>query len=162
MVKLDARIDLAYPKTLQEVHMPLIDAKTCDNLYHIQSDVRSNVTIIQDDMICAGYKSGVKDSCQGDSGGPLVCIQDGYWLLAGLVSFGEGCGNKNRPGVYMRLAAYADWIAQNAPEVTLLNVKITGKVNSTSYLEEINGSNKATQCAPVLLIIWIVMLMVTQ
>ncbi|XP_029463802.1 transmembrane protease serine 9-like [Rhinatrema bivittatum] len=136
-------VNLAFPMTLQEVMIPLIDTITCDKLYHITSSVDPSTRIIKDDMICAGYKQGKKDSCQGDSGGPLVCQQDGVWLLAGIVSFGEGCAWVNRPGVYTEVTAYTEWIKQVVPEVAnnVMKVNITTAVNSQAYLHLTNDSS---------------------
>ncbi|KAM4026344.1 serine protease 33-like [Anomaloglossus baeobatrachus] len=101
---------LAYPKTLQQVMLPLIGRKSCDQMYHIGSGTGENVAIIQNDQICAGYQAGQRDSCTGDSGGPLVCRMNGYWYQAGIVSWGEDCALPNRPGVYTYVPAYESWI----------------------------------------------------
>ncbi|XP_075175963.1 transmembrane protease serine 9-like [Anomaloglossus baeobatrachus] len=114
---------LPYPETLQEVKMPLIDSKTCDAMYHIDSTVATTTSIILDDMICAGYNYGLQDSCQGDSGGPLVCKVQGAWYQAGIVSWGEGCAQPNRPGVYTLTTAYKAWMQNYIPELQFTNLK---------------------------------------
>ncbi|XP_063286938.1 uncharacterized protein LOC134572067 [Pelobates fuscus] len=120
--KVKADEDLSYPETLQEVMMPLIDHARCDQMYHIESEISIVTTIIQEEMICAGYVQGQKDSCQGDSGGPLVCKVNGTWIQAGVVSWGEGCAAPNRPGVYTLIPAYETWIKQNIPELAFINI----------------------------------------
>ncbi|MEU7135863.1 serine protease [Streptomyces sp. NPDC046261] len=54
-------------------------------------------------MLCGGLPLGGRDACQGDSGGPLVA----RGRLVGLVSWGSGCAQPGRPGVYTRISAVA-------------------------------------------------------
>lgn len=68
-------------------------------------------------MLCAGLKTGKRDTCYGDSGGPLVAILDGKAVQLGIVSWGEGpsesdvkCGHEDVYGVYSRVASFKDWI----------------------------------------------------
>lgn len=66
-----------------------------------------------DSMLCAGRQDGRVDACQGDSGGPLTGWA-GRRTVVGIVSWGFGCASASFPGVYTRIAAYADWIAANS------------------------------------------------
>ena len=60
-------------------------------------------------MVCAGVEQGGRDACQGDSGGPLVA----NGRLVGLVSWGAGCGEEGRPGVYTRVSAMAGLVREH-------------------------------------------------
>ncbi|KAI4875341.1 hypothetical protein NFI96_022827 [Prochilodus magdalenae] len=106
--------------TLQEVEVPIIDQASCNSMYSLQASNSEKVDILSD-MICAGYQEGGKDSCQGDSGGPLVCpVGNGTWIQAGIVSFGLGCAQQNKPGVYAKVSSFADLIRSTVPDAQLL------------------------------------------
>lgn len=63
-------------------------------------------------MLCAGLPEGGADACQGDSGGPLAIDDGGTWYLAGITSWGIGCGLPAYPGVYTRVTTYVGWIEE--------------------------------------------------
>jgi hypothetical protein len=95
---------------LRAVNLPIVDLTT------------ANLPIGYDGaalprMIPAGYVEGGRDSCQGDSGGPLVVPDgEGGRVLAGVVSWGEGCALPNFPGLYARVSSFRDWVlAQTRP-----------------------------------------------
>ncbi|OWK06165.1 hypothetical protein Celaphus_00012883, partial [Cervus elaphus hippelaphus] len=88
---------------LNHAAVPLISNKVCNH-----RDVYGG--IISPSMLCAGYLKGGVDSCQGDSGGPLVCQERRVWKLVGATSFGIGCAEVNKPGVYTRITSFLDWI----------------------------------------------------
>ena len=76
---------------VQVVDVPMIDNRQCEQWHR---DKGINV-IIYDEMVCAGYYHGGKDSCQGDSGGPLVSSTHGsHWSVVGVVSWGRRCGQQ--------------------------------------------------------------------
>lgn len=65
--------------------------------------------ILDRSFICAGGEPG-KDACEGDGGSPLICEVNGIWKVAGLVSWGIGCGQPGIPGVYVNVANFRPWI----------------------------------------------------
>lgn len=85
--------------------MPLVDSAVCR-----QEDVYG--AAIMDGMTCAGFwQEGSDDACDGDSGGPLVCSEeDGINYVYGLISWGHKCGTTGKPGVYVKVAHYLQWI----------------------------------------------------
>jgi secreted trypsin-like serine protease len=90
---------------LRIVTVPLVSHNTCTATPSYPGDID------QATMICAGYPQGSKDSCQGDSGGPLMHQgSDGVAKLYGVVSWGEGCAQKNKYGVYAKVSAFHSWV----------------------------------------------------
>uniref|UniRef100_A0A8B9D187 Ovochymase-1 n=1 Tax=Anser cygnoides TaxID=8845 RepID=A0A8B9D187_ANSCY len=110
----------ALAPVLQEVELPLIDSLTCSALLRAM-----DLPPVQGSMLCAGFPDGGRDACKGDSGGPLACLRTGgTWTLAGVVSWGVGCARgwdasrrsttaRGSPGVFSRVAAVMDFIAQH-------------------------------------------------
>ncbi|KAL6422449.1 hypothetical protein ACFW04_010628 [Cataglyphis niger] len=95
---------------LQEVEVPVMSLQECRNTSY-------SPRMISDNMLCAGYLEGKKDSCQGDSGGPLVTErEDKKYELIGVVSWGNGCARPGYPGVYTRVTRYMDWILKNSKD----------------------------------------------
>uniref|UniRef100_A0A8C7FE26 Transmembrane serine protease 13 n=1 Tax=Oncorhynchus kisutch TaxID=8019 RepID=A0A8C7FE26_ONCKI len=91
-------------KDLMEVAVDIIDVRVCNSSKVYSGSVSNN-------MLCAGDLKGGRDSCQGDSGGPLVCqASDNLWQLVGVTSWGTGCGQSNRPGVYTKVSSLLPWI----------------------------------------------------
>ena len=67
---------------------------------------------LTDAMLCAGYTDKHKHVCSGDSGGPLVCNNNGSAVIAGIVSYGNGC-IIGSPDVYARVTTVLNWIENN-------------------------------------------------
>nr|XP_017506296.2 suppressor of tumorigenicity 14 protein isoform X1 [Manis javanica] len=89
---------------LQKGEIRIINQTTCESLLPQQ---------VTENMMCVGYLSGGVDACQGDSGGPLSSVEaDGRIFQAGVVSWGDGCAQRNKPGVYTRLPVFRDWIKE--------------------------------------------------
>jgi len=90
---------------LLKVTVPMVSKESCEAAYPGQLTGR---------MVCAGYEAGGKDSCQGDSGGPLVMGTGSGRYLAGVVSWGEGCAQPNKYGVYSKVSSVISWINTTA------------------------------------------------
>ncbi|XP_030059680.1 transmembrane protease serine 2 [Microcaecilia unicolor] len=89
--------------TLMTVSVPLISSSRCNTKSVYNGAITAS-------MICAGYLQGGIDSCQGDSGGPLVTDLNSLWWLVGDTSWGIGCANVNKPGVYGNVTYFLSWI----------------------------------------------------
>uniref|UniRef100_A0A1D5QN43 Serine protease 22 n=1 Tax=Macaca mulatta TaxID=9544 RepID=A0A1D5QN43_MACMU len=118
-------VPLPHPQTLQKLKVPIIDSEVCSRLYWRGAGHEA----ITEDMLCAGYLEGERDACLGDSGGPLMCQVDGAWLLAGIISWGEGCAERNRPGVYISLSAHRSWV-----EKIVQGVQLRGRAQGSGAL----------------------------
>ena len=89
---------------LMRADVPYVQNATCNS----PDSYKGRVT---DVMMCAGFRDGGRDACQGDSGGPIVGHVDGVTTLVGIVSWGDGCARRLKYGIYTRVAAISDWVA---------------------------------------------------
>lgn len=107
------------PDILQDAQVHLFLNETCEAAYTETHDDGSQTEYYRKEaMSCFGHEEGGIDACQGDSGGPLICLErsdslvEGHMnpVLRGVVSWGEGCARKGKPGVYARVSKFTDWI----------------------------------------------------
>ncbi|CAG9814512.1 unnamed protein product [Phaedon cochleariae] len=91
---------------LHEAKLPIVHPKTCRKSYR--------QFLISDNMLCAGWASGRSDTCAGDSGGGLMCPsrrrKRTTYSVQGITSFGDGCGRRNKYGIYTQVHNYVGWI----------------------------------------------------
>ncbi|XP_050302769.1 acrosin [Anthonomus grandis grandis] len=91
---------------LHEAKLPLVTHRTCKKAY--------KEFLISSNMMCAGWKSGKADTCAGDSGGGLMCPMKKskklIYSVQGITSFGDGCGEVNKFGIYTAVYNYIGWI----------------------------------------------------
>ncbi|XP_009317514.1 PREDICTED: coagulation factor IX-like [Pygoscelis adeliae] len=88
---------------LMKVQLPIVNMETCQ---------QSTDRLVTDNMLCAGYDTEVADACKGDSGGPFTVSYHNTWFLLGIVSWGEGCAEKGKYGIYTRVSNYIPWIKE--------------------------------------------------
>ncbi|XP_037720287.1 protein masquerade [Drosophila subpulchrella] len=96
------------PLRVREAEIPIVSDTECIRKVNA---VTEKIFILPASSFCAGGEEG-HDACQGDGGGPLVCQDDGFFELAGLVSWGFGCGRQDVPGVYVKTSSFIGWINQ--------------------------------------------------
>ncbi|XP_068590082.1 ovochymase-1 isoform X2 [Cebidichthys violaceus] len=118
---------------LQEVNVTILSPEACDRYYRGR---------MRPSMFCAGNHSGGADACQGDSGGPLTCFTGSRYELAGLVSWGVGCGRAKRPGVYTKIQQHTLWISD------IMNQHILYK-DDVSTEENTCGKKQSSSCEKV-------------
>jgi len=92
-------------RPLKQADIPIVPQPVC-----ARPDWLGQEFTLTPNMLCAGYEHGGVDTCQGDSGGPLVTRMAGKWTQVGLTSFGRGCGQPKKPGVYTKVSRFNPWI----------------------------------------------------
>ena len=101
-----------HPRILQYSSFRIQQDQLCSN----KSVIAINSTV----SFCAGDGKGGNDTCYGDSGGAFVReAKRGHeyrWVATGLVSWGNGCAQKDEYTYYTRVYPFIDWIKKNMDE----------------------------------------------
>ncbi|XP_075258044.1 mite allergen Der p 3-like [Convolutriloba macropyga] len=96
------------PDKLREVDIPIVSGETCSHVMSLPS---------KESVFCGGdLFHGGKDACQGDSGGPMVQERNGRFEVIGVVSWGVGCGQPYKLGIYSNVSYHNSWIQSHIDE----------------------------------------------
>lgn len=97
------RFNVQLTANLLEVSVNVVSDESCKTALGSEK--------ILDGMVCAGGVEG-KDACQGDSGGPFTVPggTNNQHTLVGVVSWGDGCAQAGKPGVYAEVSYFRDWL----------------------------------------------------
>ncbi|CAF1129781.1 unnamed protein product [Rotaria sordida] len=128
------------PRELQQVRVTVLD----------NDDSRcSQSAFDRQRQFCAMVDGGGKDSCQGDSGGPIHQWLGDHWEQVGIVSFGTGCAQPSKPGVYTRLSMYHDWIQATINQVDTTPSTSTSTVSSTPTTSSTSTVSSTSIVSPI-------------
>ncbi|XP_023380834.1 ovochymase-2 [Pteropus vampyrus] len=100
----------------QLLELPILTRKEC-----VAALLTLKKPVSGQTFLCTGFPDGGRDACQGDSGGSLMCQnKKGAWTLAGVTSWGLGCGrgwrnnvqkdDQGSPGIFTDLSKVLPWI----------------------------------------------------
>ncbi len=97
---------------MKELHLPIADKTVC-----IESTSPQYKEDVTNYTVCAGDGTGNNDACDGDSGGPLFCTRETQneieldaYVVVGIVSWGEGCGQPRKYGIFAHMLNLMDWV----------------------------------------------------
>uniref|UniRef100_A0AAG5DPH2 Phenoloxidase-activating factor 2 n=1 Tax=Anopheles atroparvus TaxID=41427 RepID=A0AAG5DPH2_ANOAO len=111
-------VEGTYAKIMKKLTLPVIPRAKCQRMLRFAG--LGPFYKLREGFMCAGGE-GIVDTCKGDGGSPLACQQqDGSFVLAGIVSWGIGCGGDNIPGVYVAINNYIAWINDKINNSSLL------------------------------------------
>ncbi|XP_068129819.1 ovochymase-1 [Hyperolius riggenbachi] len=135
----EADLDESLSNRLQQLQLPILSNSVCNSSYYHG--------IITKNMFCAGFPDpGGKDACEGDSGGPLVChtASSTSYAIQGIVSWGVGCAQPNKPGVYAKVQSFLGWIQDTLQGK---NTHLINKVNLEGNLGSSLLTDKSVKTA---------------
>lgn len=102
---------------LKYVYLPVVDQQICRDSIAAEKSKKPNTPALTDNMFCAGFPEGGRDSCQGDSGSPFAFSDDNNRIwAAGIVSWGIECGRQGTYSVYTSVTKYLGWINKTMHE----------------------------------------------
>src|SRR4051794_27493760 len=123
------------PDVMQEAQVPITTDAYASKAYGSSFDPKT--------MIGAGFPQGGVDTCQGDSGGPLL-VPDGAggFRLAGDTSWGDGCAQPGKPGIYGRVGdtLLREWIRTNAPNAVASDASGAASTRTTTTRKTRSGT----------------------
>ncbi|XP_017318527.1 plasminogen activator, urokinase a isoform X1 [Ictalurus punctatus] len=100
-----------YSRYMKETQVQILSPIVCKRKDYYGNKVTEN-------QFCAASQKWTEDACHGDSGGPLLCEVKGRMFLFGVISWGDGCATKFKPGVYTKITNYNNWIAKETGLLT--------------------------------------------
>lgn len=111
-------------KVLRHASFTIQDNQFCVN--------RTMVSYSSALTFCAGDGKGEIDICQGDSGGAFLReLRRGrnlQWVAVGIVSWGEGCAQKNKYGYFTKVYPFIDWITKSMKDCEYLLIRLCNYV----------------------------------